>query len=155
MIVSILLLYVGICMVLGFILMIDVANKKLIAAICYCAFLVVLMATLLESSGTPRDIRTEWRSVRDATLISSQLDEPNAIYLWVSLDDRTPVSYVLPWNIKIAEQIRKAGEEAKENGRAGIVKFRMGSQSNPFANNIESEHMFWAPPQPSNPLKHR
>lgn len=141
------LLYVVICVLLGLILMIDVVNKKVAAAICYCVFLVVFIATLFEASGTPKDIRTEWRNVQNATLIASQLDEPRAIYIWVVLDDRTPKSYVLPWNIKTAEQLRKAGEEAKEDGKAGVVKFRSVSR-NPFGDGLETEQMFWAPPQP-------
>lgn len=141
------LLYVIICVFLGLILMIDVVNKKLAAAICYCIFLVMFILTLAEASGTPKDIRTEWRSVENATLIASRLDEPNAIYIWILLDDRTPRNYVLPWNIKTAERLRKAIEESKEDGKAGVVKFRSRSL-NPFGDGLETKSMFWAPPQP-------
>jgi len=147
-----LILYVVISVALGFILMIDAVNKKLVAAISYCVFLVIIMAALLEATGTFRHIRTEWRSIKDATLISWQFDEPNAIYLWVSLDDKPPRSYALPWNIKTAEQIRKAGEEAQGNGRDGTVRFTMRGPV--FSNSdLESEFMFWATPQPDRPPK--
>ena len=147
-----LILYVVISVALGFILMIDAVNKKLVAAISYCVFLVIIMAALLEATGTFRHIRTEWRSIKDATLISWQFDEPNAIYLWVSLDDKPPRSYALPWNIKTAEQIRKAGEEAQGNGRDGAVRFTMRRPV--FSNSdLESEFMFWATPQPDRPPK--
>jgi len=152
MITLLLILYVVICVSLGLILMIDVVNKKLVAAICYCLFLVIIMAALFEATGTSRDIRTEWRSIKDATLISWQFDEPNAIYLWVSLDNKPPRNYILPWNIKTAEQIRKAGEEAKGNDRAGTVRFSMGLPG--FLNSgLDTEPMFWAPPQPGRPPK--
>jgi len=147
-----LILYVVISVALGFILMIDAVNKKLVAAISYCVFLVIIMAALLEATGTFRHIRTEWRSIKDATLISWQFDEPNAIYLWVSLDNKPPRSYALPWNIKTAEQIRKAGEEAQGNGRDGAVRFTMRRPV--FSNSdLESEFMFWATPQPDRPPK--
>jgi len=147
-----LILYVVISVALGFILMIDAVNKKLVAAISYCVFLVIIMAALLEATGTFRHIRTEWRSIKDATLISWQFDEPNAIYLWVSLDNKPPRSYALPWNILTAEQIRKAGEEAQGNGRDGAVRFTMRRPV--FSNSdLESEFMFWATPQPDRPPK--
>jgi len=148
-----LILYVVISVTLGLILMIDAVNKKLVAAISYCMFLVIIMAALFEATGTSRYIRTEWRSIKDATLISWQFDEPNAIYLWVSLDNKPPRSYVLPWNIRTAEQIRKAGEEAQGNGRDGTVSFTVRGPE--FSENglDESELMFWARPQPGRPPK--
>ncbi len=86
-------------------------------------FLPLVYVQIVEMLGKPKPASFEWyeNSVERAALLGVSLDEGKAIYLWLRLDGSLePRAYVVPWNLKLAEKLEDAVDEAVRR-RAGIV----------------------------------
>jgi len=98
----------------------------------------------------PKPVDFEWgrRELAEAAVLGAQMEEGKAIYLWMMLPDATePRAYVLPWNKKMARQLRGAQQEARQSG----ARVRMRK---PFERSYdERKRRFYAPPPPPPPLK--
>jgi hypothetical protein len=105
------------------------------------------MASLL---SRPKPVTLEWAraQVADATVIASTMREGVGIYLWLQLPAETePLSYVLPWNKKMAQQLQDAQREAQRRG----TPLNMRS---PFEESWDDrDPKFYALPQPALPPK--
>jgi len=110
---SIILFYFFIVGFLGIILLIHFTKKYVLSAILYPVFIIVILISFLEIKGTAKNISYEWRDITTNTVLGGYLDEPNAIYVWLLDSDGTPKSYVIPWNINIADEIQKMLSAAK------------------------------------------
>ena len=123
---------------------------KVLALATTVMFLPAAYASLTQLLGRPKPVDLEWtyRMADEATVLSTQLIEGKAIYLWLRLPDvEEPLSYTLPWNEQLARQLHGAQREAKQKGTK--VKTRK-----PFAKRSdESERAFYAEPQPAPPAK--
>ena len=97
------------------------ARIRLIATIAALLFLPVIYFQFTELLSKPKPVAFEWyeRNQGKAEVLSMSLDEGKAIYLWLRLpDSREPRAYVAPWNVKMAEKLEEALEEAvKQDGR--------------------------------------
>lgn len=110
------------------------------------ALMVVGYAALVDLLSRPKPVDMEWlESAQDeATVVSAQLHEGEAIYLWLKLDGVTePRAYQMAWNRELAQQLQEAQDQAgdAEDG----VKVRR-----PFSRNSlqdDDEPVFYATPQ--------
>lgn len=119
------------------------------AAGLFCALLVALPIGFLETTGTPKPYRLEWRDLADAQVVGVQLDEPRAIYVWAVIgSDRQPRAYALPWDMQNAEKAQNAMQQTAKTG--GKVMLQQ-----PTADGTPSDEqpMFYAAPQRPPPPK--
>ena len=115
-------------------------------------FLPATYMSLSEMLSRPKPVGSEWarRELAEATVISSQMVEGQAIFLWLSIEGiGEPRSYALPWDEKVARQLQGARRNAEARGTK--VKMR-----NPFEpSSDERERVFYAAPQLPPPEKQR
>jgi hypothetical protein len=82
------------------------------------------------SLGLPRPVLL---AAPTGTVVSYHLDEPRAIYLWVTPPRGTvPASLKLPWSERQAAQLQEAAEQAKKRGQplqVGAIPGRTGLTS--------------------------
>jgi hypothetical protein len=108
--------------------------------------------SVTELLSQPKPMQHEWfkRHVDEATLLGVSLNEGQAIYLWLRLDDSLePRYYVLPWQQQLAENLQNLIDEAIRDGASVTI-------ANPFArksfDDLGSMNMrIVRPPQP--PMK--
>jgi hypothetical protein len=110
-------------------------------------------ASLVDLLSRPKPIDLEWwqAHAQEATVLGSQMQEGQGIYVWLQLPDvREPRGYVLPWNRTTAEQLQQAQRQAEQQpGGGGSVRMRL-----PFEPSLDDrEPMFYAQPQPAPPPK--
>jgi hypothetical protein len=91
------------------------ARVRMLALGTAVLFLPLVYLQIIEVLSKPKPVSFEWyeRQADAAQLISASIDEGRAIYLWLRLDgDPEPRAYVVPWNVRLAEKIEDAVEEA-------------------------------------------
>ena len=105
---------------------------------------------LVDLLGKPKPQSLEWAlgAVPGATVLSAELRENEAIFLWLRFDSvPEPRAYALPWSMARARQLHEAMARARAEG--GAVRMR-----GPFASARDpQEPMFHAEPQPPLPPK--
>ena len=105
---------------------------------------------LTEMLSRPKPIALEMArtELAEANVLGAQMEENKAIYLWLALPDTgEPRAYTLPWDKKLARQLRDAERDANETGTP--VRMRR-----PFENSLDDrEQRFYAAPPPPPPLK--
>ena len=119
------------------------------AVVVAVALIGVVGFALVEQLGRPKPVRVEWvQSQGDVAVLGSRMIEGKAIYLWLGLPGvAEPRAYVLPWSIKVANDLQKALEEAAKSG--GEARGEL-----PFERSWEMrEPRFYALPQPKLPDK--
>ena len=121
----------------------SVALFALIAVVAYGAFNDLL------SRPKPAALEFGGAGIEEAEIISASLREGHGIYLWLRLPDIVePRYYVLPWHLRLAEELQQAMREAERN-RSGLI-MRL-----PFEKGLEKREAprFYAVPQPKLPDK--
>ena len=108
-------------------------------------FIPIAYLALTELLSRPKPASIEWaqRNVPEAVVISSQMVEERAIYLWLAIEGLDqPRAYSLPWSEELAKQLHRAGRTAESEGSQ--VKMRQ-----PFDRSIlqMDEPIFYANPQ--------
>lgn len=123
---------------------------KLGALATTAAFLPMAYASLSTMLSRPKPIAIEWSRAQlaEASVLGSQLQEGEAIYVWLGIDGVTePRAYALPWDEEMAKQLRGAEQEAQETG----TQVRM---QRPFTTSLDDRsELFYAAPPPPPPLK--
>ena len=123
---------------------------RVTAVICAGLLMPTAYASLNELLSRPKPMSLEWarKAVDDATVVSSKIEEGEAIYLWLQIADMDePRAYVLPWNKNVAKQLHQAEREVGRRG--GNVGMRQ-----PFESTLdESQPKFYARPQARAPMK--
>ena len=122
-----------------------------IAAVGLSAVLAVTAyASLVDLLGRPKPVEMEWASAMlpAATVVATELREPEAIYLWLRFDDQaTPRAYALPWSLDTARQLQEMMQQAEQRGSS--VRVRQN-----FATSIDTnEPLFYVAPQEALPRK--
>lgn len=111
---------------------------------------VTAYASLVDLLGRPKPVEMEWASAMlpEATVVATELREPEAIYLWLRFDDQaTPRAYALPWSLDTARQLQELMQKAEQ--RATSVRVRPD-----FARNVDTnEPLFYVAPQAALPPK--
>lgn len=88
-------------------------------------FLPVAYVQLIEMLSKPKPMSFEWyqRNTTEAELLSISLDEGKAIYLWLRLDGSLePRNYKIPWNLRLAEKLEDAYEDAVKRNSAIVLR---------------------------------
>lgn len=144
------LLFSILSLFLGLVLLFNAFNKKIISSVLYSIFLIVILACFVEIKGTPKDIKYEWRSLKDNTIIATYEDEPNAIFIWLNRNDsKEPVSYKLPWSIETAENLRKSKERSKNTNGEIELNMDMNDMDSDLPNPFREKRSPSLPPKAS------
>ena len=115
--------------------------------VCLAVGLLISWLSLADLLGRPKPIHYETLSVSEATVISAVIDDGEAIYLWLGLPGETvPIAYEIDFTREIAEQLQQAIRDAKH--RRTKLKVRL-----PFETSFDESDVFYAEPQPAQPLK--
>ena len=86
-------------------------------------FVPTVYVQTTELLSRPKPMSFEWyqRNTEKAALLGVSLDEGQSIFLWLRLADSVePRSYVVPWNLRLAERLEDAIDEAAK-GRSMVV----------------------------------
>jgi hypothetical protein len=105
--------------------------------------------SMVDLLSRPKPVDLEWwQNAEEATVLGSQIQEDEAIHLWLQLPDLAePRAYVLPWNRDAAERLQEALRAAEQQG--GDVRMRL-----PFEPSLDDHApQFYALPQPALPPK--
>jgi hypothetical protein len=118
------------------------------SATIFVLLVAIVFAGSLELLGRPKPLRLEWREAREAEVVSASLREGQGIYVWLQFDGMNePRAYVLPWDIKMAQQLQTAMQQGQARGTS--VKM-----TKPFSPGIDKrEPKFYAAPQRALPAK--
>lgn len=123
---------------------------KVSALMAAALFIPLGYSSLSELMSRPKPVAMEWlrRELPEATLLSANMQENKAIYLWLKVPEvDEPRAYTLPWNRKLAEQLQEAQREAQKNRNGVRVRRPFDGTEDP------REKMFYAAPQPPLPPK--
>ena len=97
-----------------------------IIALCVAAlFIPVVYVQSIEMLSKPKPASFEWyeRANDRAELLGVSFDEGQAIYVWPRIAGSfEPRSYVLPWNIRLAEKLEDAVDDAVRKKSMVILK---------------------------------
>lgn len=134
--------------------------KFWVRVLCFSIFLLLVPTSFfayLSLLSNPKPANFEFFERNDKVLLlSAHWKEEVAIWLWVLLPDTDkPRYYVIPWDKKIAEELQKYLEKAKNNGDSNNGVEIENLFRNPLNNSPESNSIELHPaPQPKMPEKH-
>lgn len=97
---------------------------RVAAVVITTLFIPIIYVELVEMLSKPKPMSFEWfeRNV-DAVLLGTSLDEGKAIYLWIRLADQAePRYYKVPWNLKLAEKLEDAVDDAVRENSTIVLK---------------------------------
>ena len=129
------------------------AGLRVLAVVITTLFIPVVYVQLIGMLSKPKPMSFEWyqRSVKKAVLLGVSLHEEESIYLWLRPDGSfEPRYYVVPWNMKLAEKLEDAVDQATRGNSTVVI-------DNPFYRRSLKE---WGDlnieiiPPPIPPLKH-
>jgi len=98
---------------------------RIIALVIATLFIPVVYLQSIEMLSKPKPMSFEWyqRNEAKAALLSISLDEGKAIYLWLQLPDSVaPRNYEIPWNLKLAEKLEDAVDDAVRRNSTIILE---------------------------------
>ncbi len=88
-------------------------------------FIPVVYAQSIEMLSKPKPASFEWyeRAADSAELLGVSFAEGQSIYLWLRIAGASePRSYVIPWNIRLAEKLEDAVDGAVRNRSTILLK---------------------------------
>jgi hypothetical protein len=87
-------------------------------------FIPVIYIQLIEMLSKPKPMSFEWfEHGVDAVVLGTSFDEGKAIYVWLRVDGSTePRYYKIPWNLKLAEKLEDAVDDAVRENSTIVLK---------------------------------
>ena len=122
-----------------------------VSAVCLTgALAATAYISLADMLGRPKPLHMELAAdvLAEATVVASELQEPDAIYLWLRFDDQTtPRAYALPWSLETARELQEMMQAAEQRGTTVRVRQE-------YANSLDTnEPLFYLAPQTALPPK--
>lgn len=114
------------------------ARWRSLATAAFTALTLGAFAAGVESTGQPKPVQLEWRSIDDNEMVGLAWNEPEQrVYIWL-MRDGEPHAYVLPW----PDDKRKMGQLQERWGRRGVTgeEFRYDAEGE-VARVVEPEPM--------------
>jgi hypothetical protein len=115
----------------------------------FLVLIAVVYGGSIELLSRPKPLRLElWQQADKAKVLGATMREGEAIYVWLQFPGTDePRAYVLPWDMKMAQQLQNAMQEGQANG-ADV------NMSKPFEAGLDDrEPKFYATPQQALPDK--
>ncbi|MFQ5764607.1 MAG: hypothetical protein ACE5GT_06740 [Rhodospirillales bacterium] len=98
---------------------------RLLAVAVTTLFLPLVYVQMAEMLSRPKPAPFEWyeRQTKEAVVLGVSLDEGESIYLWLRLADSIePRYYVVPWNLRLAERLEEALDEAIQSNAMIVLQ---------------------------------
>ena len=98
---------------------------RVTAVVIVALFLPVLYLQMLEMLSKPKPMSFEWyeANANRAQLLGASMIEGESIFLWLRIDNSLePRSYVVPWNLKLAEKLENDVTNAIRRNSTVIIK---------------------------------
>ena len=98
---------------------------RVLAVTVTALFIPIVYMQLIEMLSKPKPMSFEWyqRDAEKAVLLGISLDEGESIYLWLRLAGSVePRYYVIPWNLKLAERLEDAVDDAVRQNSTIVLK---------------------------------
>ncbi len=98
---------------------------RVIALVIAMFFIPVVYVQSVEMLSKPKPMSFEWyeRNTDKAVLLGITLDEGKAIYLWLQVADSIePRNYEVPWNLRLAEKLEDAVDDAVRRNSTIVLK---------------------------------
>lgn len=133
------------------------ARDAMVRALAYCALLVGVVMIWFGSLGQARPTHVlPWLTPPAGTVVAYRLDEPRAIYVWLSVQGHAgPLSLRLPWSERQAADLADAARAAKKGGEqvkmGGHDRARHGDGRGGLRG--KEKPMFYPAPPPALPAK--
>ncbi|MGH6947960.1 MAG: hypothetical protein ACREDZ_11580 [Kiloniellales bacterium] len=126
-------------------------RTKLLALFLAALFLPASYISLVALMGRPKPFTLEisHKALTEAEVLSAQMKEDEAIYLWLRLPEvEEPRAYRLAWSENLARQLHEAMKSGEASGNQVMMR-------NPFQGDLPSttEPVFHAPPPTAQPTK--
>jgi hypothetical protein len=119
------------------------------SATLFLVLIAVVYGGSIELLSRPKPLRLElWQQADKAKVLGATMREGEAIYVWLQFPGADePRAYILPWDMKMAQQLQNAMQEGQANG-ADVT------MSKPFEAGLDDrEPKFYATPQQALPDK--
>ena len=97
---------------------------RIVALTITLLFLPVVYVQLIEMLSKPKPMSFEWyqRNEAKAELLGISFDEGQSIYLWLRLaGSLEPRAYVVPWNLRLAERLEDAVDDAVTKNSSIVI----------------------------------
>ncbi len=122
-----------------------------LSAVCLTGVLAfTAYVSLADLLGRPKPLHLEWAAdvMAEATVVATELQEPDAIYIWLRPDGQSaPRAYALPWSLETARELQQMMQAAEQRGTSVRVRQE-------FANSLDTnEPLFYLAPQAALPPK--
>jgi hypothetical protein len=122
--------------------------RRALSAGMFVVLIVLVYGGGIELLSRPKPLRLEWRAPAEAKVLGAVPVENEAIYVWLDLPDAPePRAYVLPWDLRQAQQLQQAMSEAEASGTS--VRMSLSTEGGLDLR----EPKFYAMPQPALPAK--
>lgn len=102
-----------------------ITRVRLIALALATLFIPVAYGMMAELLSKPKPMSLEWfeRASEEALVLGIDLDEGRAIHLWLRLSGvGAPRYYVVPWNVRLAEKLEDAADDAVRRNGAIVLR---------------------------------
>ena len=132
----------------------------------FLVLIAVVYGGSIELLSRPKPLRLElWQQADKAKVLGASMREGEAIYVWLQFPGvDEPRAYILPWDMKMAQQLQNAMQEGQANGadvnmskpfEAGLDDrepkfYATPQQALPDKNYSGGDTLVFEPPQPSN-----
>ncbi len=126
---------------------------RVLAVVITALFVPVAYVQALEMLSKPKPMSFEWyeRATRKAVLLGVSLHENESIYVWLRPSGSIePRSYVIPWNLKLAEKLQKATRAAARGNSTVVLEDPFQRRSPEEWGELNVEIV----PPPLPPMKH-
>ena len=122
-----------------------------VSAVCLTGVLALTTyVSLADMLGRPKPLHLEFAAdvLAEATVVATELQEPDAIYLWLRFEDGAePRAYALPWSLETARDLQEMMQAAEQRGTSVRVRQE-------YANSLDTnEPLFYVAPQTALPPK--
>lgn len=122
--------------------------RSVISVIVYLILLGGAYAAGVNLLSRPLPWALAWGLPSHVQVVAYRLDEPHAIYLWLSWPQaRDPRAYELPWNEQRAAKLQQAASQARSAHRGLMMRVRQSGSGE------DGQRMFYPEPVPSLPPK--
>jgi hypothetical protein len=123
--------------------------QRATSATVFLVLIAVVYGGSIELLSRPKPLRLElWQEADKAKVLGASMREGEAIYVWLQFPGTDePRAYILPWDMKMAQQLQNAMQEGQSNGTDV-------NMSKPFDSGLDDrEPKFYATPQQALPDK--
>ncbi len=110
-----------------------------------CVIVVIGYFSFSALLSKPKRLSADMAEVADARVLSAALEEDEAIYLWLSIDE-TPRFYMLPWDKTVAQGLQSVMRETRLSGHDVVVRRTQEQEAEDMEGGAGANRFYAVPP---------